>query len=208
MELPWTDKAKTILYMGLSGQAGGQAAANLLTGRVNPSGKLTETWPLSYADAVSKKTFGKRNVEYREGIYVGYRHYDKADKPVHYPFGHGLSFSSFTYSDLLIDGRTIRFNITNSGAVSDSEVVQLYISPPETGLHRPRRELKGFAKVYLMPGETKTIEMELNDRSFSVWSDGWEIPGGAYTVQSGASGRDICLQTESKLNGEAVQIPK
>ena len=208
MELPWADKVKAILYMGLSGQAGGQAAANLLTGRVNPSGKLTETWPLSYADVVSKETFGKRNVEYREGIYVGYRYYDKADKPVRYPFGHGLSYTSFTYSDLLIDGRTVRFSITNSGAVSGSEVAQLYISPPETGLHRPGRELKGFSKVYLMPGETKTIEMELNDRSFSVWSDGWKIPGGTYTVQVGASDRDIRLQTEIKLNGEAVPIPE
>ena len=99
MELPWADKVKAILYMGLSGQAGGQAAANLLTGRVNPSGKLTETWPLTYGDVVSKATFGKRNVEYREGIYVGYRYYDKAEKPVRYPFGHGLSYTSFIYSD-------------------------------------------------------------------------------------------------------------
>lgn len=207
MELPWADKVRAILYMGLSGQAGGQAAANLLTGRVNPSGKLTETWPLSYADVVSKETFGKRNVEYREGIYVGYRYYDKAEKAVRYPFGHGLSYTSFIYSDLQIDGRTLRFNLTNSGTVSGSEVAQLYISPPETGLHRPRRELKGFVKVYLMPGETKMIEMELNDRSFSVWSDGWKIPGGTYTVQVGASCRDIRLQAEIDLDGETVPAP-
>ena len=207
MELPWTDKAKTILYMGLSGQAGGQAAANLLTGRVNPSGKLTETWPLSYADVVSKETFGKRNVEYREGIYVGYRYYDKADKPVRYPFGHGLSYTSFTYSDLLIDGRTVRFSITNSGAVSGSEVAQLYISPPETGLHRPRRELKGFVKIYLMPGESKTVEIKLDDRSFSVWAEGWKIPGGTYAVQVGASSRDIRLQAEIELDGASVPAP-
>ena len=207
MELPWADKVKAILYMGLSGQAGGQATANLLTGRVNPSGKLTETWPLSYADVVSKETFGKRNVEYREGIYVGYRCYDKAEKPVRYPFGHGLSYTSFTYSDLQIDGRTLRFNITNSGAVSGSEVAQLYISPPDTGLHRPRRELKGFVKVYLMPGETKTVEMKLDDRSFSVWANGWKMPGGTYAVQVGASSRDIRLQAEIELDGETVPAP-
>lgn len=207
MELPWADKVKAILYMGLSGQAGGQATANLLTGRVNPSGKLTETWPLSYADVVSKETFGKRNVEYREGIYVGYRCYDKAEKPVRYPFGHGLSYTSFTYSDLQIDGRTLRFNITNSGAVSGSEVAQLYISLPDTGLHRPRRELKGFVKVYLMPGETKTVEMKLDDRSFSVWANGWKMPGGTYAVQVGASSRDIRLQAEIELDGETVPAP-
>ena len=208
MELPWADKVKAILYMGLSGQAGGQAAANLLTGRVNPSGKLTETWPLSYADVVSKETFGKRNVEYREGIYVGYRYYDKAKKPVRYPFGHGLSYTSFTYSDLQIDGRTVRFNITNSGTVGGAEVAQLYISPPEMGLHRPRRELKGFVKVSLMPGETKTVEIKLDDRSFSVWTDCWKIPGGTYAVQVGASSRDIRLQAEIELDGEAVPAPK
>lgn len=207
MELPWADKVKAILYMGLSGQAGGQAAANLLTGRVNPSGKLTETWPLSYADVVSKETFGKRNVEYREGIYVGYRYYDKAEKLVRYPFGHGLSYTSFIYSDLQIDGRTLRFNITNSGAVSGSEVAQLYISPPDTGLHRPRRELKGFVKVSLMPEETKTVEIKLDDRSFSVWADGWKIPGGTYAVQVGASSRDIRLQAEIELDGAPVPAP-
>ncbi len=208
MELPWAEKVKAILYMGLSGQAGGQAAANLLTGRVNPSGKLTETWTLSYDDVVSKESFGKRNVEYREGIYVGYRYYDKADNPVRYPFGHGLSYTSFTYSNLMIDGRTVRFNITNSGTVGGSEVAQLYISPPKTGVHRPYRELKGFAKVYLTPGETKTVEIEMNDRSFSIWSDGWKIPSGTYTVQIGASSRDIRLQAEIELDKETISIPE
>lgn len=208
MELPWAEKVRAILYMGLPGQAGGQAAANLLTGRVNPSGKLMETWPLSYTDVVSRETFGKRNVEYREGIYVGYRYYDKAGQRVRFPFGHGLSYTSFTYSDLVINGHTIRFRLTNSGAVGGFEVAQLYISPPKAGLHRPQRELKGFAKVYLAPGEGKTVEMELNDRSFSVWSDGWKIPGGTYLVQVGASSRDIRLQTEIKRDGEDVPAPE
>ena len=121
MELPWADKVKAILYMGLPGQAGGEAMANLLTGKANPSGKLTETWPMTYDDVISGDTFGTRNPEYREGIYVGYRYYDKAVKAVRYPFGHGLSYTTFTYSDLKVDGRTVSVNITNSGAVKGAE---------------------------------------------------------------------------------------
>lgn len=118
MELPWADKVKAILYAGLPGQAGGQAIANLLAGKANPSGKLTETWPISYSDVISKDTFGKRNTEYREGIYVGYRYYDKAVKAVRYPFGHGLSYTTFTYSDLKVDGKAVSVCVTNSGAVT------------------------------------------------------------------------------------------
>lgn len=102
MEIPWEEKVKAILYMGLPGQAGGEAAYNLLTGKAVPSGKLTETWPLSYQDVASRETFEKKNVEYREGIYVGYRYYDKADKEVRYPFGYGLSYTTFAYSDMKI----------------------------------------------------------------------------------------------------------
>lgn len=207
MELPWADRVKAILYMGLPGQAGGEAIANLLTGKANPSGKLTETWPVSYSDVISKDTFGKRNVEYREGIYVGYRYYDKAGKSVRYPFGHGLSYTTFTYSDMKVDGRKISVKITNTGAVKGAEVVQLYIAPPKNGLFRPEKELKGFARVELEPGETKTVTFELDDRSFAVWNDGWKIPGGTYTVQIGASSRDIRLQANIEVAGEAVPAP-
>ena len=137
MELPWADKVKAILYMGLPGQAGGQAAVNLLTGKANPSGKLTETWPLFYEDVISKDTFGKKNTEYREGIYVGYRYYDKAKKPVRYPFGFGLSYTTFEYSDLKVCDRTVSATVTNTGAVGGAEVVQLYIAPPNNGIFRP-----------------------------------------------------------------------
>ncbi|MDD6033326.1 MAG: glycoside hydrolase family 3 C-terminal domain-containing protein, partial [Oscillospiraceae bacterium] len=207
MELPWADKVKAILYMGLPGQAGGEAMANLLTGKANPSGKLTETWPLSCDDVICKDSFGKRNVEYREGVYVGYRYYDKAKKAVRYPFGHGLSYTSFTYSDLKVNGRTVSVRVTNSGAVKGAEVVQLYVAPPKDGLFRPEKELKGFARVELEPGESKTIEFALDDRSFALWNDGWKIPGGTYTVQIGASSRDIRLQAEIEVAGEPVPAP-
>lgn len=207
MELPWADKVKTILYMGLPGQAGGQAIANLLTGRANPCGKLTEAWPVSYSDVVSKDTFGKRNVEYREGIYVGYRYYDKAGKAVRYPFGHGLSYTTFTYSDMKADGRTVRVRVTNSGAVKGAEVVQLYIAPPKDGLFRPEKELKGFDRVELEAGESKTVEFALDDRSFAIWNDGWKIPGGTYGIWIGSSSQDIRLKAEIEVSGESLPAP-
>ena len=207
MELPWADKVKAILYMGLPGQAGGQAAANLLTGKVIPSGKLTETWPVAYEDVISKDTFGRKNTEYREGVYVGYRYYDKAGKPVRYPFGHGLSYTEFAYSNLSVEGRTVSVKIQNTGTVRGEEVVQLYIAPPEDGLFRPTRELKGFSKVELDPGESATVQFELDDRSFAVWADGWKVPSGTYTVQIGASSRDIRLTGSIEIAGEEVVAP-
>lgn len=207
MELPWADKVKAILYMGLPGQAGGQAAANLLTGKANPSGKLTETWPLSYEDVISKDTFGKKNTEYREGIYVGYRYYDKAQKAVRYPFGYGLSYTSFEYSDLCVQDRKVTVQIKNTGNYSGAEVVQLYIAPPKGGIFRPFRELKGFGRVELEPGESKTVEFTLDDRSFAIWSDGWTVPSGYYTVQIGASSRDIRLEQGVEIVGEEIAVP-
>lgn len=207
MELPWADKVKAILYMGLPGQAGGQAIANLLTGRANPCGKLTETWPFSYSDVVSGDTFGKRNAEYREGIYVGYRYYDKAGKAVRYPFGYGLSYTTFTYSDMKADGRTVSVCVTNTGAVMGAEVVQLYIAPPKDSLFRPEKELKGFDRVELEPGESKTIEFVLDDRSFAIWNDGWKIPGGIYGVWIGSSSQDIRLKAEIQVSGVSLPAP-
>ena len=207
MELPWADQVKAILYMGLPGQAGGQAVANLLTGKVNPSGKLTETWPLSYEDVISKDTFGKKNTEYREGIYVGYRYYDKAERNVRYPFGYGLSYTSFEYSDLKVNDRRVSVQVINTGTVGGAEVVQLYIAPPKSGIFRPVRELKGFERVELEPGESKTVEFALDDRSFAVWNDGWKIPGGTYTVQIGASSRDIRLEQSLEIAGAEIAPP-
>lgn len=208
MELPWADKVKAILYMGLPGQAGGQAAADLLTGGVSPSGKLTESWPVSYDDVVNAETFGIRNPEYREGIYVGYRYYDKSGKNVRYPFGHGLSYTAFEYSDLSVEGNSVSVTIRNMGAVRGGEVVQLYVAAPQNGIFRPEKELKGFERVELEPGERTTVSFELNDRSFAVWSDDWVVPGGDYTIQIGASSRDIRLEQVITVAGEEVPTPQ
>lgn len=207
MELGWADKVKAILYMGLPGQAGGQAAANLLTGKANPSGKLTESWPVSYEDVISKDTFGVRNPEYREGIYVGYRYYDKAGKAVRYPFGHGLSYTAFTYSDLKAEDRMVTVTVTNTGRYRGAEVVQLYIAPPDGGIFRPEKELKGFARVELEPGESKTVTFPLDDRSFAIWNEGWQVPAGTYRVLVGASSRDIRLEAPLEVTGAEIPAP-
>lgn len=207
MELPWEDQVKAILYMGLPGQAGGQAAANLLTGKAVPSGKLTESWPYVYDDVVSKDTFGKRNTEYREGIYVGYRYYDKAGKAVRYPFGYGLSYTAFAYSNLIVQGNRVSVQVKNTGTVSGAEVVQLYIAPPQDGIFRPAKELKGFVRIELAPGEEKIVQFELDDRSFAIWTDGWKIPGGSYRVQIGASSQDIRLEQTIEISGEEISAP-
>ena len=208
VEMPWLDKVKAVLYMGLPGQAGGAAAASLLTGKANPSGKLTETWPLCYDDVPSRDTFGKKTTHYKEGLYAGYRYYDKAGKAVRFPFGYGLSYTQFAYSDLKIEGRTVTAAVTNSGSIAGAEVVQLYVAPPQNGLYRPAKELKGFAKVSLQPGESRTVRFELNDRSFAVWCDGcWKVPMGSYEICVGASVADIRLSAALTVDGVSLAAP-
>lgn len=208
VEMPWLDKVKAVLYMGLPGQAGGAAAANLLTGKANPSGKLTETWPLCYDDVPSRDTFGKKTTHYKEGLYAGYRYYDKAGKAVRFPFGYGLSYTQFAYSDLKIEGRTVTAAVTNTGSIAGAEVVQLYVAPPQNGLYRPAKELKGFAKVSLQPGESRTVRFELNDRSFAVWCDGcWKVPMGSYEICVGASVADIRLRAALTVDGVSLAAP-
>lgn len=208
VEMPWLDKVKAVLYMGLPGQAGGAAAANLLTGKANPSGKLTETWPLCYDDVPSRDTFGKKTTHYKEGLYAGYRYYDTAGKAVRFPFGYGLSYTQFAYSDLKIEGRTVSATVTNTGSTAGAEVVQLYVSPPKNGPYRPAKELKGFAKPSLQPGESQTVCFELNDRSFAVWCDGWQIPAGSYEICIGASVADIRLRATMALDGVSLSAPE
>ena len=208
VEMPWLDKVKAVLYMGLPGQAGGAAAASLLTGKANPSGKLTETWPLCYDDVPSRDTFGKKTTHYKEGLYAGYRYYDKAGKAVRFPFGYGLSYTQFAYSDLKIEGRTVTAAVTNTGSTAGAEVVQLYIAPPQNGLYRPAKELKGFAKLSLQPGESQTVRFELNDRSFAVWCDGcWKVPMGSYEICVGASVADIRLHAALAVDGVSLTAP-
>lgn len=209
VETPWLDKVKAVLYMGLPGQAGGRAAANLLLGRVAPCGKLTETWPLCYGDVPSRDTFGKKVTHYKEGLYVGYRYYDKAGKAVRFPFGYGLSYTQFTYTDLQIAGNTVTVTVTNTGKTAGAEIVQLYIAPPQNGLYRPAKELKDFARVSLKPGERKALTFTLHDRSFAVWSDGgWKVPAGHYGILVGASSVDIRLHGTMEVKGASPAVPE
>ena len=202
VECPWADSVRGILYMGLPGQAGGEAVADLLYGCANPCGKLAESWPYTYEDVPSSEIYGKtRDALYQEGLYVGYRYYDKAGVPVRWPFGYGLSYTDFAYSDLTVDGDTVSVTVKNTGSLAGAEVVQLYIGAPQNGLHCPVRELKGFQKVFLQPGESRAVAFALTDRSFAVWQDGWKIPGGAYTVCIGD------LRALVERSGECLPVP-
>lgn len=202
VECPWADEVKAVLYMGLPGQAGGEAVADLLYGRVNPSGKLAESWPFTYEDVPSSEIYGKTmDALYQEGVYVGYRYYDKSGTAVRWPFGYGLSYTEFAYSNLMVEDNSVSVTVKNNGKCAGAEVVQLYMEAPQGGLHRPLRELKGFRKVFLQPGETQTVTFPLTDRSFAVWQDGWKVSGGLYTVC-------VCGLTASiEKPGEALPIP-
>ncbi len=201
VECPWTDSVKAILYMGLPGQAGGEAVADLLYGKGNPSGKLTESWPYTYHDCPTAGCFGTKDAQYREGIYVGYRYYDKAGVKVRWPFGYGLSYTTFAYSDLRVDGDRVCVTVTNTGEVAGAEVVQLYVAPHTQGIHRPIKELKGFRKVFLQPGESKEVEFTLDDRSFAVWDGVWKVPAGSYNILVGD------LKAEIQKDGLEVAAP-
>ncbi len=201
VECPWADSVKAILYMGLPGQAGGEAIVDLLYGKVSPSGKLTESWPYTYGDVGSSEIYDKtEDALYQEGIYVGYRYYEKANVPVRWPFGFGLSYTSFAYTNLEIKDKMVSVTITNTGDCAGGEVVQLYVVAPQNGIHRPIRELKQFTKVYLQPHESKRVSLELSDRSFAVWQDGWKIPSGTYTIQVAG------LSEQIDINGEILEV--
>lgn len=213
IEIPWFDKVKGILYMGLCGEAGGEAIANLLFGCTNPSGRLAETWPLKYEDCVSAGYYGNKfkDAQYREGIYVGYRYYESAEVPVRFPFGFGLSYTNFTYSDLKVDGPYVTCKVRNTGKVTGKEVVQLYIEPKGNRKYRAKRELKAFTKVSLNPGEERQIQFKLEERSFAVWDDGWKIPEGYYDICIGKNSHDMILRKEieiSKSAKKSIFIPE
>lgn len=202
VECPWADKVKAILYMGLPGQAGGEAVANLLYGKVSPSGKLAESWPYEYSDVPSADVFAKgKDALYTEGLYIGYRYYEKAEIPVRFPFGYGLSYTEFEYSDLLVDGDDVSVTVKNVGSSAGSEVVQLYVASHQDGIHRPVRELKAFDKVFLPPGESKTVAFRLDERCFGVWQDGWKVPAGMYRIQI------TNLSAEIAKSGEHLKLP-
>jgi len=212
VEMPWLDKCDAMLHAALGGQAGASAMLDALTGRVNPSGKLAETWPLCYEDTPSLHHFGGDgvNVEYREGPFIGYRYYQKAGKPVLFPFGHGLSYTSFAYENLTADETGAALTIRNTGSCAGAEVVQLYVRKPDSKLPMPAQELKGFAKVFLQPGEAKEIRIPLDDKAFRCWNvrtNRWEVEGGPYEIRIGASAEDIRLIASVSVMGTNAPAP-
>ena len=212
VETPWLDNCQALLYAALGGQAGAGAVADALTGKVNPCGKLAETWPLAYADVPSAADFATRRktVEYREGLYIGYRYFTTAEKAVRFPFGYGMSYTTFAYSDMAVDEQGVSLTVTNTGSVAGTEIVQLYVAKKNSELFRPAKELKGFARVTLAPGEKQRITIMLDDKAFRFWNvkaNRWEIEGGEYELLVGASVEDIRLCEKISVHGTATVHP-
>ena len=212
LETPWLKHCRTLVYGALGGQAGAGAMLDVLTGKVNPSGKLAETWVNAYADTPAKDNFAGpgRMVQYREGLYVGYRYYQTAGVPVAFPFGYGLSYTSFAYSNLQAASNGVTLTVTNTGKRAGAEIVQLYVAKPGAEVLRPAQELKGFAKVQLQPGESKTVTIPLDDKAFRYWNtrtDSWEVEGGSYELRVGASSADIRLTAVVEVAGTGAPNP-
>ena len=217
---PWEHHASAVLECWLAGQAAGGAVADLLLGTANPCGRLAETIPLRLQDTPSYLTFPGEagHVRYGEGVFVGYRGYDALDRQVGHPFGHGLSYTDFSYGDLTVVATgsgddvsvAISCTVTNSGDRAGKEVVQLYVGAPSSSVSRPVRELRAFAKVDLRPGATATVEFRLGARDLSYWSlliDGWALEPGTYEVAVGASSRDLRLFAEVEVDAPPVRAP-
>lgn len=212
VEMPWADHVAAILECYLGGQAVGGAEVDVLFGKVNPSGKLAESFPYQLEDNPSYLNFPGEGdvVEYREGVYVGYRYYDKKKMAVRFPFGYGLSYTTFEYSDLKLSQKhlnqgeslDVSVNVTNSGKMKGKEAVQLYVQSTHAGVPRPIKELKEFAKVELEPGETKTIHFTLSPRAFAYYEvkiKNWYVEGGSYDILIAASSRDIRLSDSIEI---------
>jgi beta-glucosidase len=215
VSMPWAAKVKGILNSYLGGQAGAGAVADILTGAVNPSGKLAETYPFSNKSTPCEENFpgGHKTVEYRESIYIGYRYYDKAKIEVQFPFGFGLSYTSFEYSDLKLDKALIKdnqtlkvsFKVKNTGKVVGAEIAQLYVADEESTIFRPEKELKSFKKVELLPGEEEEVELALDKRAFAYYNTeihDWHVESGSFKILVGASCVDIRL--EGSVNVEST----
>ncbi len=205
----WKDKVNAILNLYLGGQAGGEAAMDLIYGDVNPSGKLAETYPIANEDSLASGYFpmGPRCVEHRESIYIGYRYFDTANKDVQYPFGYGLSYTKFEYSDIKLSASEIKegedlsvsLKVKNVGDKDGAEVVELYVSAPESRIYKAQKELKGFAKVFLKAGEEKEVTITLDSRAYAYYNveiNDWHVESGKYNILVGASSRDIKLTAE------------
>ncbi|WJM09070.1 glycoside hydrolase family 3 C-terminal domain-containing protein [Paenibacillus sp. PK1-4R] len=220
VEMPWLPQVQAVLEAYLGGQAVGGAIADLLYGEVNPSGKLAETFPAKLSHNPSYLNFPGEgdHVDYREGIFVGYRYYDKKELEPLFPFGYGLSYTTFEYADLKVD-RTeltdqdevnVQVRITNTGDRAGKEIVQLYVSDVESTVIRPVRELKAFAKVALEPGESKVVSFTLNKRSFAYYNvnmKDWHVETGEFEIQVGSSSRDIHVHARVNVESTATFLP-
>ena len=212
LETPWLAHCRALVYGALGGQAGAGAMVDVLTGKVNPGGKLAETWANSYEETPARDNFAGagRTVQYREGLYVGYRYYQTAGVPVAFPFGYGLSYTSFAYSDLKVTADSVTLTVTNTGVRDGAEIVQVYIAKPGAEIFRPVQELKAFARVPLAAGESRTVMLPLDDKAFRYWNtrtDCWEIEGGRYEVRVGASSADIRLTANVDIRGTNAPDP-
>ncbi len=212
VEMNWDEKCDAVVHAYLGGQAGAKAALEVITGAVNPSGKLSESYPLQYKDCSSASHFpGKQmSVEYREGPFIGYRYYDTANVPVKYPFGFGLSYTTFEYSDLFVDEEGIAFTVTNTGSADGAEVAQVYVGKKDSEIFRPKKELKGFTKVFLKAGESKRVTVPFDDKTFRYYNVDtlqWEEEGGEYQIYVAASVADVRLEGSVTRKGTGARSP-
>lgn len=212
VEMPWHYCLKGLLHGYLYGQAGAGAMLDLITGKVNPSGRLHETYPLRYEDTPAFRYFpsAQRNSEYRESLYVGYRYYDTAKVRVQYPFGFGLSYTEFAYRNLQVDSEGVAFTLTNTGSEGGSEVAQLYVGLSDAKVFRPEKELKGFQKVFLKAGESKQVRIAFDDKTFRYWNvktNGWETEAGEYHIFIGTSCMDLRLEGTISVEGSTKSLP-
>ena len=212
VEMPWLPKIKALVHGYLCGQAGASSVLKVIMGQVNPSGKLAESYPVKYEDVSSAPYFPakERTAEYREGLFVGYRYFETAKTPVLFPFGFGLSYTTFEYSGLTVTEKEASFTLKNTGGMDGAEVAQLYVSKPDGEVFRPAKELKGFAKVFLKAGESKKVTIPLDDKAFryfNVDTNKFEVEGGAWTVLIGASCADIKLSGTVEVQGTGAKPP-
>lgn len=212
IEMPWHHYFKALVHMYLNGQAGAGASLDIITGKVNPSGRLSETIPRRLEDTPAYRYYPspQRTSEYRESIYVGYRYYDTANIPVLYPFGFGLSYTSFAYSDLKVDDKGATVTVKNIGQMDGAEVVQLYVGLKNAKVFRPVKELKGFKKIKIAAGQSVDVRIDFDDKTFRYWNvktGKWEIEEGDYDIMIGRSAADIKLTSSLHVNGTTEEYP-
>ncbi len=212
VEMPWADQVAAIVHGYLGGQAGASAMLDVLTGAVCPSGKLNETYAYALEDVASTSYYPaiERSSEYREALYMGYRYFDTVEKKVRFPFGYGLSYTTFTYRDLSVDANGVTFTITNIGDCDGAEIAQMYVGHDRSALFGPKKELKGFVKVFLKKGESKRVTIAFDDKTFryfNVKTNTWEVEGGEYQIYVGANVDDIHLQGQVQKESSGAELP-